>query len=83
MRLDEITRRLRRECPWDRGQTHHSLARHLIEEAYENPVDIEFTANFGEGEDGEGADEDGEEQDGHGDLRGGDAADPSSVPAKP
>ncbi len=27
--------RLRRECPWDREQTHHSLARHLLEEAYE------------------------------------------------
>ena len=26
----------------------------IIEEAYDNPVDIEFTANFGEGEDGEG-----------------------------
>jgi len=28
-------RRLRRECPWDREQTHHTLLRHLIEEAYE------------------------------------------------
>lgn len=27
--------RLRLECPWDRRQTHHSLARHLLEEAYE------------------------------------------------
>lgn len=27
--------RLRQECPWDAKQTHHSLARHLIEEAYE------------------------------------------------
>jgi len=27
--------RLRRECPWDREQTHQSLARHLLEEAYE------------------------------------------------
>ncbi len=27
--------RLRRECPWDREQTHYSLARHLLEEAYE------------------------------------------------
>ncbi len=36
--LDElvsITRRLRRECPWDREQTHESLTRHLLEEAYE------------------------------------------------
>lgn len=30
-----ISRRLRQECPWDARQTHHSLARHLIEEAYE------------------------------------------------
>ena len=28
-------RRLRRECPWDQRQTHHSLVRNLIEEAYE------------------------------------------------
>ncbi|MFQ5554996.1 MAG: nucleoside triphosphate pyrophosphohydrolase, partial [Acidimicrobiia bacterium] len=28
-------RRLRAECPWDREQTHHSLVRHLVEEAYE------------------------------------------------
>lgn len=27
--------RLRLECPWDREQTHHTLARHLLEEAYE------------------------------------------------
>lgn len=26
---------LRRECPWDRKQTHHSLISHLIEETYE------------------------------------------------
>ena len=31
----EIARRLRRDCPWDRIQTHASLRRHLIEEAYE------------------------------------------------
>lgn len=27
--------RLRAECPWDAEQTHHSLARHLVEEAFE------------------------------------------------
>lgn len=32
---------LRRECPWDREQTHHSLARHLLEEAYETLEAIE------------------------------------------
>ena len=31
----ELVARLRRECPWDRSQTHHSLTRHLIEETYE------------------------------------------------
>lgn len=31
----EVVRRLRAECPWDREQTHQSLTRHLIEEAYE------------------------------------------------
>lgn len=33
--LDELTRTLRRECPWDREQTHRSLRPHLLEEAYE------------------------------------------------
>lgn len=31
----EMMARLRRDCPWDRQQTHHSLRRYLIEEAYE------------------------------------------------
>jgi tetrapyrrole methylase family protein/MazG family protein len=31
----KTVRRLRRECPWDRQQTHHSLRMSLIEEAYE------------------------------------------------
>jgi len=30
-----LSLRLRQDCPWDAKQTHHSLARHLIEEAYE------------------------------------------------
>ncbi len=33
--LDELVRRLRHDCPWDRQQTHTSLERHLLEEAYE------------------------------------------------
>jgi tetrapyrrole methylase family protein/MazG family protein len=33
--LVQTNARLRTECPWDREQTHHSLARHLLEEAYE------------------------------------------------
>jgi tetrapyrrole methylase family protein/MazG family protein len=35
VRLWEIGRRLRNECPWDAEQTHASLRRHLLEEAYE------------------------------------------------
>ncbi len=31
----ELMRRLRNECPWDRSQTHGSLRRFLVEEAYE------------------------------------------------
>lgn len=31
----EITKRLRRECPWDKEQTHRSIRHSLIEEAYE------------------------------------------------
>jgi MazG family protein len=34
-RLDEITRRLRRECPWDREQDERSIVPHTVEEAYE------------------------------------------------
>lgn len=30
-----VGRRLRRECPWDRAQTHSSLVGHLLEEVYE------------------------------------------------
>jgi MazG family protein len=30
-----VVRRLRRECPWDRAQTHESVRHLLIEEAYE------------------------------------------------
>ena len=33
--LVELFARLRRECPWDQEQTHASLTRHLLEEAYE------------------------------------------------
>ena len=35
VRLDELVHTLRQQCPWDREQTHGSLARHLLEEAYE------------------------------------------------
>ena len=33
--LAEIVSKLRKECPWDMKQTHESLSKHLIEEAYE------------------------------------------------
>ena len=33
--LVDFMRRLRLECPWDQEQTHASLTRHLLEEAYE------------------------------------------------
>jgi nucleoside triphosphate diphosphatase len=33
--LDEITRRLRRECPWDREQDERTIVPHTVEEAYE------------------------------------------------
>jgi uncharacterized protein YabN with tetrapyrrole methylase and pyrophosphatase domain len=34
-RLDEITRQLRRDCPWDREQDERSIVPHTVEEAYE------------------------------------------------
>ena len=33
--LLDIVSQLRKECPWDKEQTHESLAKHLIEESYE------------------------------------------------
>jgi XTP/dITP diphosphohydrolase/tetrapyrrole methylase family protein/MazG family protein/ATP diphosphatase len=33
--LDAVTRRLRRECPWDRAQDERSIVPHTVEEAYE------------------------------------------------
>ncbi len=34
-RLDELTRRLRVECPWDREQDERTIVPHTVEEAYE------------------------------------------------
>jgi tetrapyrrole methylase family protein / MazG family protein len=50
-RLHDLARTLRAECPWDREQTHASLARHLLEETYEaleaiDHVDVEAGAGF-------------------------------------
>jgi tetrapyrrole methylase family protein / MazG family protein len=44
VRLVELVRTLRAECPWDQRQTHGSLARHLLEEAYEALDAIEDVA---------------------------------------
>jgi XTP/dITP diphosphohydrolase len=35
LELVAVMDRLRRDCPWDREQTHRSLARYLMEETYE------------------------------------------------
>jgi tetrapyrrole methylase family protein/MazG family protein len=45
--LDELVRRLRRDCPWDREQTHASLRRHLLEESYEVLDAIEGLTHLG------------------------------------
>ena len=34
-RLDDLTRRLRVECPWDREQDERTIVPHTVEEAYE------------------------------------------------
>jgi XTP/dITP diphosphohydrolase len=39
--LVRVMDRLRDECPWDREQTHRSLARYLLEETYETLEAIE------------------------------------------
>jgi MazG family protein len=33
--LQDLTRRLRRDCPWDREQTERTIVPHTVEEAYE------------------------------------------------
>jgi len=45
--LVEIVTILRKECPWDRKQTHQSIKDNLIEEAYE-AVEAIDTKDFGE-----------------------------------
>ena len=44
VRLEAMVRVLRQRCPWDRAQTHGSLGRHLLEEAYEALDAIEVFA---------------------------------------
>jgi tetrapyrrole methylase family protein/MazG family protein len=49
--LVEFMKRLRAECPWDQEQTHASLTRHLLEEAYEAIDALEaFGRSSAEGE---------------------------------
>jgi tetrapyrrole methylase family protein/MazG family protein len=45
-RLEELVRELRTRCPWDRQQTHRSLAPHLLEEAYEALEAVEAVAGL-------------------------------------
>lgn len=50
--LQDIVRRLRSEngCPWDRVQTHESLERNMIEEAYEVVEGIHLLSETGNAE---------------------------------
>jgi MazG family protein len=41
LRLSEVVRTLRRDCPWHRAQTAVSLSKYLIEESYETLAAIE------------------------------------------
>ena len=68
VRLDELVHTLRQQCPWDREQTHGSLARHLLEESYEVLEAIDVLAAL-DAEGAEGAEADGE-GDGDGDRDG-------------
>jgi tetrapyrrole methylase family protein/MazG family protein len=43
-----IVRQLRRDCPWDREQTHESLRPMLIEEAYETVEAIDHAVDTGD-----------------------------------
>ncbi len=48
-RLEQLGRALRERCPWDRKQTHASLARYMIEECYEAVEAIDELGEDGEG----------------------------------
>jgi tetrapyrrole methylase family protein / MazG family protein len=49
VRLEQLGRTLRLRCPWDRQQTHDSLTRYLLEEAYETLEAIEELGPDGAG----------------------------------
>jgi len=42
-RLDDLTRVLRAECPWDREQDERSIVPHTVEEAFERLLTMEQT----------------------------------------
>jgi tetrapyrrole methylase family protein/MazG family protein len=48
-RAVELVRTLRARCPWDREQTHDSLARYLLEETYEALEAIDHLGEDGSG----------------------------------
>ena len=47
--LAALARRLRAECPWDAEQSHGSLTRHLLEEAYEAIDALDALGREGDG----------------------------------
>jgi len=49
VRLEQLARVLREQCPWDRQQTHQSLTRYMLEECYEAVEAIEDLGEDGEG----------------------------------
>ncbi len=49
--LVDLMARLRADCPWDQKQTHGSLTRHLLEEAYESLEALEHLAALDEAAD--------------------------------
>ncbi len=51
LELVEVMDRLRTECPWDREQTHRSLATYLLEETYETLEAIDTWDATGEDRD--------------------------------
>ena len=61
----EVVALLRRECPWDKKQTHASLRKHLLEETYETLEAIDRLSETldegGAGQDGAGGGENSEQ----------------------
>lgn len=48
LELVAVMDRLRRECPWDRQQTHRSLVRYLLEETHETIEAVESLESTGD-----------------------------------